>query len=95
MQRGDFDPENNIAHNPEKFHAYLKALAKKAEEEEVRNEAKLDEFYSRGGKFTEERLQEDRLFVEMEKAVEEAGKPDLEIMKQRRIRINYNLLQGF
>ena len=56
MQRGDFDPENNIAHNPEKFHAYLKALAKKAEEEEVRNEAKLDEFYSRGGKFTEERL---------------------------------------
>ena len=47
------------------------------------------------GKFTEKRLEEDRLFAEMEKAVEEAGKPDSEIMEQWRILINPNLPQGF
>ena len=47
------------------------------------------------GKFTEKRLEEDRLFAEMEKAVEEAGKPDPEIMEQWQILINPNLPQGF
>ena len=48
-QRGDFDPENNIAHSPEKIQAYQKELEKKAEEVELINEAEIDEFYYRGG----------------------------------------------
>lgn len=50
-------------------------MREKAEEGKDGCEEKADEFYSRGDPFAEGRIQgEDRLFAEMEKAVEESQK---------------------
>ena len=87
-----YDPEN-IAHSDEKFHAYQKELEKDADEAMDRWLVESDEIMARDDLSLEEKhALEDKLYRE---EVEEAEKPDPEIMAERRLIMRHKRLAGF
>ena len=87
-----YDPEN-IAHSDAKYRAYEKELEKKADEAMDRWLVESDEIMARDDLSLEEKhALEDKLYRE---DVEEAEKPDPEIMAERRVIMRHKRLAGF
>ena len=87
-----YDPEN-IAHSDAKYRAYEKELEKNADEAMDRWLVESDEIMARDDLSLEEKhALEDKLYRE---EVEEAEKPDPEIMAERRIIMRHKQLDGF
>ena len=89
-----FDPENNIAHSPEKMQAYRKELEKKVKEAKARYDAKDEECWKyQNDPELRYKLREERhnLWI----AMEEARKLDPEIKEQQRILYRHKQLAGF
>ena len=89
-----FDPENNVAHSPEKMQAYRKELEKKVKEAKARYDAKDEECWKyQNDPELRYKLREERhnLWI----AMEEAGKLDPEIKEQQRILDRHKQLAGF
>ena len=92
-----YDPENNIAHSTEKFHAYKKELEKKSTERWLEiTDKEAREIWARTDLTTEEKHAEDeRLWRAVEQADEAIQNPDPEIMAERRIIMRHKRLDGF
>ena len=87
-----YDPENNIAHSDEKFHAYREELERKGDELWHERGEKSREIWARTDLSLEEKHEaDDKLYWEMEAARE----PDPEIMAERRIIMRHKWLAGF
>ena len=79
-----YDPENNIAHSPEKMQAYKKELEKKVKEARSRYDAKDEECWEHNNNpDLRYKLREERRLLWI--AMEEARKIDPKIEEQRRI----------
>ena len=91
-----YDPENNIAHSDEKFHAYQKELEEKSDDALDRYETESEKVWARTDLTTEEKHAEDeRLWRAVEQADEAIQNPDPEIMAERRLIMRHKKLAGF
>ena len=89
-----FDPENNIAHSPEKMQAYRKKLEKKVKEAKARYNAKDEECWKyQNDPELRYKLREERRLLGI--AIEEARKIDPKIKEQQRILDRHKQLAGF
>ncbi len=89
-----FDPENNIAHSPEKMQAYRKELEKKVKEARARYDAKDEECWKyQNDPELRYKLREERRLLWI--AMEEARKIDPKIKEQQRILKRHKRLAGF
>ena len=86
-----YDPEN-IAHSDEKFHAYRKELEKKSGELWHSIPDREAEIWARTDLTREEK---EKASTQLRLDVEEAKKPDPEIMAERRIIMRHKMLAGF
>ena len=93
-QNISYDPENNIAHSPEKFRAYKRELEKKVKEAQAKYDAKDEECWKhQNDPELRYKLREERhnLWI----AIEEARKIDPKIKEQQRILKRHKRLAGF
>ncbi len=91
-----YDPENNIAHSDEKFHAYREELGKKADEAADQWETESEKVWARTDLTPEEKHAEDeRLWRAVELADQRYHTGDPEIEEQRRIIMRHKKLDGF
>lgn len=91
-----YDPENNVAHSTEKFHAYQKELGEKADEAVARWETETEKVWARTDLTPEEKHAEDeRLWRAIEQADQRYHNGDPEIMAERRIIMRHKQLAGF
>ncbi len=79
-------------YNTEKFLTYLDEMRRKVEEVEAKIEARIEELKGQSPVFDPDIWERTRQFKEEIRA---ACKPNPDIMEQRRILYNHNLLQGF
>ena len=91
-----YDPENNIAHSPEKYQAYKKELERKSDEALETYETESEKVWARDDLTTEEKQAEDeRLWRAIEQADQRYHNGDPEIEEQRRIIMRHKKLDGF
>ena len=91
-----YDPENNVAHSTEKFHAYQKELQRNADEAMERYDAEVDKLWARTDLTREEKEKsDDELFRTVELADQKYHEGDPEIMAERRIIMRHKKLAGF
>ena len=91
-----YDPETNIAHSTEKFHAYQKELERNADEAMDKYDAEVDKLWARTDLTREEKEKADyELFRAVELADQKYHEGDPEIMEQRRIIKRHKRLAGF
>ena len=91
-----YDPENNVAHSAEKFHAYQKELQRNADEAMDKYDAEVDKLWARTDLTREEKENaDDELFRAVELADQKYHEGDPEIMEQRRIIMRHKRLAGF
>ena len=89
-----FDPENNIAHFPEKMQACRKELEKKVKEAKAKYDAKDEECWEhQNDPELRYKLREERRLLWI--AMEEARKIDPKIKEQQRILYRHQQLAGF
>ena len=91
-----YDPENNIAHSPEKMQAYRKELERKSDEAFETYETESEKVWARTDLTPEEKhAEEERLWRAMELADQRYHTGDPEIEEQRRIIMRHKMLDGF
>ena len=91
-----YDPENNIAHSDEKFHAYEKELERKSGELWHSIPDREAEIWARTDLTTEEKhAEDDKLFRAVELADQKYNNGDPEIEEQWRIIMRHKRLDGF
>ena len=91
-----YDPENNIAHSTEKFHAYQKELETKADAAMDKYDAEVDKLWDRTDLTREEKERSDaELYRAVELADQKYHEGDPEIMAERRIIMRHKRLAGF
>ena len=92
-----YDPENNIAHSPEKYQAYKKELERKSDEALETYETESEKLWARTDLTPEEKqAEEERLWRAIEQADQRyhtGGDP--EIKEHRRIIMRHKKLAGF